>query len=107
MPDQAPTVILESKVAEDGGTARDKAARIQGLAATAHQRGLVACAVVDGKGWSERAKALIGVILATEGRTYTLSTLPHLLAVPELSGLRGTAPEAEPPALEEEPEADV
>lgn len=32
IPDDEPAVIIESKVAEDGGTARDKAARIQALA---------------------------------------------------------------------------
>lgn len=92
IPDDQPAVIIESKVAEDGGTARDKASRIKNLADTGHRAGLVVCAVVDGKGWSERPGALVDVVIATSGRTYTLSTLAQLLDLPEINGLRGTAP---------------
>lgn len=84
LPEDAPTVIIEAKIGEakigeDGGTVRDKASRIKNLADFAHGRGLLACAVVDGKGWSERPTALADVIIATGGRTYTLSTLPQIL----------------------------
>jgi hypothetical protein len=95
LPDTAPTVIIESKVGEDGGTVRDKAARLRTLATAGGQRGLVVCAVVDGRGWSERLGALADVVIATGGRTYSLATLPHLLEVPEVAALKGTAP---PPA---------
>ncbi len=91
LPDEGPTVIVESKVGEDGGTVRDKAARLRTLATAGTQRGLVVCAVIDGKGWSERPAALVDVVIATGGRTYTLSTLPHLIDVPEVAALRGTA----------------
>lgn len=80
-------MIIESKIGEDGGTVRDKASRIKNLANAAKERGLVACAVVDGKGWRERPSALVDVVLATEGRTYSLSTLGHILAVPEIAEL--------------------
>lgn len=89
IPDENPTVIIESKVGEDGGTVRDKAARIQHLAGLAAQRGLLLCAVVDGKGWSERPSALADVVIATNGRTFSLSTLPNLLEVPEVAVWRG------------------
>lgn len=92
LPDTNPTVIIESKVAEDGGTARDKAARIESLAAAADQRGLVTCAVIDGKGWRKRASALVDVVVATRARTYTLKTLENVMEVPEVAALRGTAP---------------
>lgn len=95
LPNVAPTVIVESKVGEDGGTVRDKAARLKTLASAGGRRGLVVCAVVDGKGWSERPTALLDVVIATGGRTYTLTTLPHLLEVPEVAALRGTAPPAD------------
>ena len=85
IPDENPTVIVESKVAEDGGTVRDKAARIQRLAGVAAQRGLLLCAVVDGKGWSERLSALADVVIATNGRTFSLATIEHLLEVPEVA----------------------
>ena len=87
LPEQSPTVIIESKIAEDGGTARDKASRIKNAADAAKDRGLLPCAVVDGKGWSERPNALVDVVIATDGRTYSLSTLPHLLDIPEIIDL--------------------
>jgi hypothetical protein len=92
LPDLSPTVIVESKIGEDGGTVRDKAARLKNLATAGAARGLVVCAVIDGKGWSERANALTDVIIATGGRTYTLGTLDYMLDVPEVAALRGTAP---------------
>lgn len=95
LPADQPAVVIESKVAEDGGTARDKASRIQTLADSARRAGLVVCALVDGKGWSERPGALVDVVIATDGRTYCLQTMSHLLAVPEIASLRGTVPPAE------------
>jgi hypothetical protein len=91
LPDTSPTVVLESKIGEDGGTVRDKAARIRSLAQAANQRGLIPCAVIDGKGWRERPAALVDVVIATGGRTFTLNTLEQLLGVPEIAALRGTA----------------
>lgn len=90
IPDDEPAVIIESKVAEDGGTARDKASRIQALALAGRRAGLVVCALVDGKGWSERPSALVDVVIATEGRTYSLSTLGQILSVNEIASVRGT-----------------
>lgn len=91
LPRDTPTVIIESKVAEDGGTARDKASRISNLARAAEDRGLLACAVIDGRGWSERPGSLADVVIATQGRTYTLATLGHLLEIPDVNTLRGSA----------------
>ena len=85
LPKESPTVLIESKVAEDGGTARDKAARIKNAAEAAKARGLLPCAVIDGKGWSERPQALFDIVTATDGRTYSLSTLEHLLEIPEIA----------------------
>jgi hypothetical protein len=91
IPDTAPTVIVESKIGEDGGTVRDKAARLKNLAHAGAARGLVVCAVLDGKGWSERPNALADVVIATGGRTYTLQTLEHFVALPEVAAHVGTA----------------
>jgi hypothetical protein len=90
LPAVSPTVVIETKVVEDGGSARDKAARIKTLAVAASQRGLVPIAVVDGKGWRERPTALVDVIIATGGRTFSLNTLEQVLGVPEIAALRGT-----------------
>lgn len=87
VPDDSPTLVVESKVAEDGGTARDKAARIRTLVTAANERGLKACALIDGKGWTERPNALCDVVLATQGRTYTLSTIDQILELPEIRAL--------------------
>ena len=87
IPDDSPTLVVESKVAEDGGTARDKAARIQALVTAANERGLRACALIDGKGWTERSNALCDVVLATQGRTYTLATIDQILELPEIQAL--------------------
>ena len=100
IPDAAPTLVVESKVGEDGGTVRDKAARIKTMTTAANARGLKACAVVDGKGWSERAAALLEVVVATQGRTYTLSTLHHLLRLPEIQALAGETAENEGSSIE-------
>jgi hypothetical protein len=43
IPEESPSVIVESKVGEDGGTVRDKAARIKSVAEAARQRSLVVC----------------------------------------------------------------
>ena len=87
IPDESPTLVVESKVGEDGGTVRDKAARIKSMTSAANARGLKACAVVDGKGWTERTAALVEVIVCTQGRTYTLSTIDHILQLPEIRAL--------------------
>ena len=89
LPETSPTVIIESKVAEDGGTARDKASRIINMARAAEERSLLACAVIDGRGWSERPNALADIVIATQGRTYSLTTLAHLLEIPDIDILRG------------------
>lgn len=38
------------------------------------------------------SRPLLDVVIATGGRTYTLTTLPHLLEVPKVAALRGSAP---------------
>ncbi|HET8862380.1 MAG TPA: hypothetical protein VFM94_03920 [Solirubrobacterales bacterium] len=91
LPEANPTVVVESKIGEDGGTVRDKAARLKDLAVAGSRRGLVVCAVVDGKGWTERLNSLADVIIATGGRTFTLETLESLISVPEVDALRGIA----------------
>ena len=87
IPDESPTLVVESKVGEDGGTVRDKAARIKTMTNSANDLGLKACVLIDGKGWSERVAALLEVVIATQGRTYTLSTLEHILDLPEIRAL--------------------
>jgi len=86
-----PKVTIEAKGANDGGTARDKAARIANVAAAADAAGLVPTAVIDGIGWVDRRDALVQTLQATHGLTFSLSNLETLITVPEIVALYGTA----------------
>lgn len=74
-----PIVVIESKLAEDGGTARDKASRIERLRHTCDRRGIALMAVVDGKGFRRFNDVLLPIIRNTKGYTYTLETLPAIV----------------------------
>ena len=76
--------------ANDGGTARDKAARIANVAVAAEAAGLTPMAVIDGIGWVRR-DALVQTLQATHGLTFSLSNLEALVTVPEIVALYGTA----------------
>ncbi len=72
--------LLECKVANDGGTARDKAARYATLRAEAGRLGgIPVFAVLAGLGWKRTADALGPVVRDTDGRVFTLPTLAGLL----------------------------
>lgn len=87
---EAPRVTLEAKGADDGGTARDKAARIVAVATAARARGWTPLAVIDGNGWKRR-DALVQTLEATRGLTFSLANLELILDVPEVAALRRTA----------------
>ncbi len=80
-----PAVIIEARVTNDDGTARDKVARLKVLAAMRDERlrsgrpayELVAC--IDGRGFGVRAEDMRSILLATHGKVFTLATLPALL----------------------------
>jgi hypothetical protein len=85
--------ILECKGASDGGTARDKAARFGTLRAEAQRLGGVPVfAVLGGVGWRRTGDALGPVVRDTDGRVFTLATLPEMLTVEPLPSLRGLQP---------------
>jgi hypothetical protein len=72
--------LLECKVANDGGTARDKAARYATLRREANRLGGVPLfAVLAGLGWKRAADALGPVIRDTDGRVFMVPTLPDIL----------------------------
>lgn len=84
--------ILECKGANDGGTARDKAARFRSLHAEAARLGGVPVfAVLAGLGWKRAKDALGPVVRDTDGRIFTLATLHEIMAVDPLPFLRGVA----------------
>jgi hypothetical protein len=76
-----PSVIIEAKLTEDDGTARDKVTRVQHLRTLRDNSGLhydvVAC--IAGRGFKVRRNDMRRLLLATEGKVFTLSTIEYLV----------------------------
>lgn len=90
LPDEKkPSLVVEAKLAEDGGTARDKAARIERLCREAKSKGIVPIAVIDGKGFYRINDVTAPILRNTEGETYTLKTIERILDLPEIALLKG------------------
>jgi hypothetical protein len=97
--------ILECKVANDGGTARDKAARFRSLRTEAQRLGGVpVIAVLGGIGWRRSADALGPVVRDTDGRTFTVATLGSLLELDPFPSLCGLAPPTSDDLSPDDPE---
>ena len=80
--------LLECKVANDGGTARDKAALYSTLRGEANRLGGIPLfAVLAGLGWRRTADALGPVVRDSDGRVFTLPTLSDMLQVQPFPGL--------------------
>jgi hypothetical protein len=86
-----PKVVIEAKLTEDDGTARDKVTRVQHLAELA-SRGMrsgqsryevVAC--IAGRGFKVRVEDMKKLLLATKGKVFTPVTFGHLV---DHTGLR-------------------
>ena len=89
-----PQVVIEAKVTEDDGTARDKVTRIQHLSEISQkdrppgqtQFELVAC--IAGRGFAVRREDMKKLLLATRGKVFTLSTLARLVDCTRLREFR-------------------
>lgn len=82
--------ILECKGASDGGTARDKASRFGALRTEANRLGgIPVFAVLGGVGWRRTGDALGPVVRDTDGRVFTVATLPEMLTTEPMPSLRG------------------
>lgn len=85
-----PRVIIEAKITEDDGTARDKVTRIQHLGelSLAEQIGgkpryeVIAC--IGGRGFGVRREDMRKMLFATRGKVFTLKTLDRLVECTEL-----------------------
>ena len=87
-----PNELVECKQTNDGGTARDKAARYGRLRDEATRLGGVALfAILDGFGWQRWNDALGPVVRDCDGRVFTLKTLRQILEVQPVVDLVGTA----------------
>ena len=85
-----PKVVIEAKLSEDDGTARDKVTRVQHLAALAQQGPderpryeLIAC--IAGRGFGVRRGDMKKLLLATRGKVFTLQDVGSLV---EHTGLK-------------------
>jgi hypothetical protein len=79
-----PRVVIEAKLTEDDGTARDKVTRIQHLGelSTAGSAGkprfeVVAC--IAGRGFKVRREDMKKMLLATRGKVFTMKNLDRLV----------------------------
>jgi len=83
--------MLECKGTNNGGTARDKALRFERLRdESVRLGGIPLLAVLGGIGWARVNDTLGPVVRDTDGRVFTLATLPEMLTVapfPSLVGL--------------------
>jgi hypothetical protein len=95
VPDEfSPQIVIEAKIAEDDGTARDKVTRVQHLAhpsAQGQPEGsykyeVIAC--IAGRGFGIRREDMKKLLLATHGKVFTLKTLPRLVEATNLAGFR-------------------
>ena len=80
-----PQVVIEAKIAEDDGTARDKVTRIQHLAELSQEgqpagkRKFEVVSCLAGRGFCVRREDMKKVLLATKGKVFTFKTLNGLI----------------------------
>lgn len=95
VPDEfQPRVIIEAKLTEDDGTARDKATRIIRLCQMAEQRvrerqdGYQVIACLAGRGFGVRREDMRQMIVHTKGKVFTPKTLDRLVDCSALADFR-------------------
>lgn len=93
----APAVVIEAKLTNDDGTARDKVARLIRLTRMRDDRErsgaasfeVIAC--IDGRGFRTRRQDMRDLIKATRGKVFTFATLDRMVNSTELSRFRGSS----------------
>lgn len=97
-PDYAhPAALIEAKVTQDDGTARDKVARVIRLAEMRNARerdgkpafDVVAC--IGGRGFGVRKTDMGNLLKATRGKVFTLSQIDRLVDSTRIRELKGKA----------------
>lgn len=89
-----PQVVIEAKLTEDDGTARDKVTRVQHLAALSMEGQppgqprfeVVAC--IAGRGFGVRREDMKKLLLSTCGKVFTLQNMNQLVEHTRLASLR-------------------
>lgn len=99
VPDEFATkVVIEAKIAEDDGTARDKVTRIWRLGAMSTadmppgQQKYEVIACIGGRGFKVRAEDMKTMLIATRGKVFTLKTLDRLIDNSKLAQFRTKQP---------------
>ena len=85
-----PQIVIEAKITEDDGTARDKVTRIQhlgelslaGRSLNNPKYEVIAC--IGGRGFGVRREDMKKMILATRGKVFTAKTLEYLVEHTEI-----------------------
>lgn len=76
-----PVALIEAKLSEDDGTARDKVARVQRLRTlrdeAGHNYDVIAC--ISGRGFRVRREDMRRLLQATDGKVFTLATMDLLI----------------------------
>ena len=89
-----PQVIIEAKLTEDDGTARDKVTRVQHLGTLgmagqpADQPKFEVVACIAGRGFGERREDMKKLLLATRGKVFTVQSLHQLVEHTRLAEFR-------------------
>lgn len=89
-----PRVVIEAKITEDDGTARDKVTRVQHLGDLSVERqasgkqGFEVIACIAGRGFGVRKEDMKKLLLATRGKVFTLNTFDRLLDCTRLQEFR-------------------
>jgi hypothetical protein len=77
--------VIEAKITEDDGTARDKVTRVQHLAEISKMKstndfpGFEVIACIGGRGFDVRREDMKKLLIATRGKVFTLKTLNNLV----------------------------
>lgn len=83
--EENPQIVIEAKMAEDDGTARDKVTRVQHLASLSFSGRafdnprfeVIAC--IGGRGFRVRKEDMKKLLLATKGKVFTIQSLDKLV----------------------------
>ena len=93
-----PKIIIEAKITEDDGTARDKTTRIVNLVNQSRERPareryeVIAC--IAGRGFAVRREDMRRLLISTQGKVFTLRTVGDLVTHTDISGFVTRVPEA-------------
>jgi hypothetical protein len=86
-----PQIVIEAKITEDDGIARDKVTRIQHLSELSNsfikrgESGFDVIACIGGRGFGVRREDMKKMLLATHGKVFTLQTLNRMVECTRLS----------------------